>query len=299
MSSPLVERIELDELTCWRVRTEDAELQVAQQGAQILGYQRDGEPPLIWLSNQAAYQKGKAVRGGVPVCWPWFGDLRRNPAEVQGMHEGGPLCPAHGLVRELDWELLNIDTNGTTVHMAFAVDSRSPLLPGWPHAAKLRLDIRLGEALQVSLTSHNLGDTPLAISQALHSYFAISDIREVEVEGLDGCPYIETLEDWQLRKQQGNIAFSGETDRIYLKTPSRMSIVDRAWKRRIQLDVEGSASAVVWNPWIDKARRLSQFAEDAWQGMLCIETARVMDDILVLKPGEEQRMVLYIASKPL
>ena len=299
MSSPLVERIELDELTCWRVRTEDAELQVAQQGAQILGYQRDGEPPLIWLSNQAAYQKGKAVRGGVPVCWPWFGDLRRNPAEVQGMHEGGPLCPAHGLVRERDWELLNIDTNGTTVHMAFAVDSRSPLLPGWPHAAKLRLDIRLGEALQVSLTSHNLGDTPLAISQALHSYFAISDIREVEVEGLDGCPYIETLEDWQLRKQQGNITFSGETDRIYLKTPSRMSIVDRAWKRRIQLDVEGSASAVVWNPWIDKARRLSQFAEDAWQGMLCIETARVMDDILVLKPGEEQRMVLNIASKPL
>ncbi|WP_028626941.1 D-hexose-6-phosphate mutarotase [Metapseudomonas resinovorans] len=299
MSSPLVERIELDELTCWRVRTEDAELQVAQQGAQILGYQRDGEPPLIWLSNQAAYQKGKAVRGGVPVCWPWFGDLRRNPAEVQGMHEGGPLCPAHGLVRELDWELLNIDTNGTTVHMAFAVDSRSPLLPGWPHAAKLRLDIRLGEALQVSLTSHNLGDTPLAISQALHSYFAISDIREVEVEGLDGCPYIETLEDWQLRKQQGNITFSGETDRIYLKTPSRMSIVDRAWKRRIQLDVEGSASAVVWNPWVDKARRLSQFAEDAWQGMLCIETARVMDDILVLKPGEEQRMVLNIASKPL
>ncbi|WP_137822275.1 D-hexose-6-phosphate mutarotase [Pseudomonas sp. D(2018)] len=299
MSSPLVERIELDELTCWRVRTEDAELQVAQQGAQILGYQRDGEPPLIWLSNQAAYQKGKAVRGGVPVCWPWFGDLRRNPAEVQGMHEGGPLCPAHGLVRELDWELLNIDTNGTTVHMAFAVDSRSPLLPGWPHAAKLRLDIRLGEALQVSLTSHNLGDTPLAISQALHSYFAISDIREVEVEGLDGCPYIETLEDWQLRKQQGNIAFSGETDRIYLKTPSRMSIVDRAWKRRIQLDVEGSASAVVWNPWVGKAKRLSQFAEDAWQGMLCIETARVMDDILVLKPGEEQRMVLNIASKPL
>ncbi|MDH4584032.1 D-hexose-6-phosphate mutarotase [Pseudomonas sp. BN415] len=299
MSSPLVERIELDELTCWRVRTEDAELQVAQQGAQILGYQRDGEPPLIWLSNQAAYQKGKAVRGGVPVCWPWFGDLRRNPAEVQGMHEGGPLCPAHGLVRELDWELLNIDTDGPTVHMAFAVDSRSPLLPGWPHAAKLHLDIRLGEALQVSLSNHNLGDTPLAISQALHSYFAISDVREVEVEGLDGCPYIETLEDWQLRKQQGSLAFSSETDRIYLKTPSRMSILDRAWKRRIQLDVEGSASAVVWNPWIDKARRLSQFAEDAWQGMLCIETARVMDDILMLKPGEEQRMVLNIASKPL
>ncbi|MCY1547340.1 Aldose 1-epimerase [compost metagenome] len=121
----------------------------------------------------------------------------------------------------------------------------------------------------------------------------------MEVEGLDGCRYIETLEDWQLRKQQGNIAFGGETDRIYLETPKRMAIVDRAWKRRIQLEVENSASAVVWNPWTDKARRLSQFAEDAWQGMLCIETARVMNDCVVLKPGEEQQMVLKVSSKPL
>ncbi len=299
MSSPQVERIELDELTCWRVRTDSAELQVAQQGAQVLGYQRDGEPPLIWLSDQAAYQKGKAVRGGVPVCWPWFGDLRRNPAPVQAMHEGGPIAPAHGLVRELDWELLNIDTDGAAVHLAFALDSRNPPHADWPHAARLRLDIRLDDALQLSLTSHNIGDTPLAISQALHSYFAVGDIREVEVEGLDGCRYIETLDDWQQRQQQGTITFSGETDRIYLGTPPRMSILDRAWKRRIQLDVEGSSSAVVWNPWIDKARRLSQFAEDAWTGMLCIETARVMDDVLNLGAGEEQRMTVRIASAPL
>ncbi|MDH4610506.1 D-hexose-6-phosphate mutarotase [Pseudomonas sp. BN102] len=296
---PTVEQLVVDELVCWRVHTRHAELLVAQQGAQVLSYQPHGEEPVIWLSGQAGYQKGKAVRGGVPVCWPWFGDLRRNPAQVQGMHQGGPICPAHGLVRELEWELLNIDTDGPAVHLAFTLDSRSPLLPGWPHAAKLRLDIRLGEQLQLTLSTHNLGDSPLALSQALHSYFAISDIREVEVEGLDGCRYIETLEDWQQRKQQGNIRFSGETDRIYLDTPRRMSILDRTWKRRIELDVSGSSSAVVWNPWIDKSRRLSQFDGDAWQGMLCIETARVMDDFLVLKPGDEHRMELKVSSKPL
>ena len=299
MSSPLVERTELDELTCWRVRTAEAELLVAQQGAQILSYQRDGEPPLIWLSDQAAYRQGQAIRGGVPVCWPWFGDLRRNPPEVQGMHQGGPICPAHGLVRDSDWELLNIDSDGPAVHLSFVFDTRAEPLPGWPHPAELRLDIHLDECLQLALATANHGDAPLALSQALHSYFAVSDIRQVQVEGLEGCGYIETLEDWQQHKQSGNVAFSGETDRIYLGTPDRMSILDPGWGRRIDLQVSGSKSAVVWNPWIDKAKRLSQFADDAWQRMLCIETARVMDDFLVLKPGESHSMGLSIASRSL
>ncbi|MCO6055960.1 D-hexose-6-phosphate mutarotase [Pseudomonas sp. MOB-449] len=296
---PTVEQLEVDELVCWRVHTRHAELLMTQQGAQVLSYQPHGEEPVIWLSGQAAYQKGKAVRGGVPVCWPWFGDLRRNPAEVQGMHQGGPICPAHGLVRELDWQLLGIDSEGPAVRLEFALDTAREPLAGWPHAAELKLSIRLDEQLQLSLSTRNTGDSPLAISQALHSYFAVSDIREVEVEGLGGCHYIETLENWQQRQQQGAVTFHGETDRIYLGTPERMAILDRAWKRRIELEVEGSSSAVVWNPWIDKSRRLSQFSEDAWQGMLCIETARVMDDWLVIKPGETHQMVLNIASKPL
>ncbi|MDH4870892.1 D-hexose-6-phosphate mutarotase [Pseudomonas sp. BN515] len=296
---PTVEQLEVDELVCWRVHTRHGELLMAQQGAQVLSYQPHGEEPVIWLSGQAAYQKGKAVRGGVPVCWPWFGDLRRNPAEIQGMHQGGPICPAHGLVRERDWTLLGIDSEGPAVRLDFALDTAAEPLPGWPHAAELKLSILMDEQLRMTLSTRNTGDRPLAISQALHSYFAVSDIQGVEVEGLDDCRYIETLEDWQERKQKGSVAFRGETDRIYLETPRRMAIVDRAWKRRILLEADGSASAVVWNPWIDKSRRLSQFAEDAWKGMLCIETARVMDDFLVLRPGEEQQMVLNISSTPL
>jgi len=294
---PQVERIELDELVCWRVRTAQAELLVAQQGAQLLSYQRNGEQPLIWLSEQAAYKKGQSVRGGVPVCWPWFGDLARNPPAVQAMRSGGSPAPAHGEVRGLDWQLLGIDTEGEVVRLDFTcpVDD----LPDWPHQVELKLSIQLNDRLTLSLGSHNLGDTPIALSQALHSYFAVSDIRHVSVEGLDDTRYIETLEDWQERQQHGELRFAGETDRIYLDTPTQLRILDSGWQRRICLEASGSRSAVVWNPWVDKAQRLSQFADDAWQRMLCIETANLLDDALLLAPGASHEMTVTLWSEPL
>ncbi|MFP5420106.1 MAG: D-hexose-6-phosphate mutarotase [Gammaproteobacteria bacterium] len=294
MARSHVERLELDELTCWRARVGARELLISQQGAQILSYQEDDQPPLIWLSEQAAYKRGQGVRGGVPVCWPWFGNLQRNPQAVQAMHLQQDTAPAHGLVRNLDWQLQGIDSCDDGVQLEFVYNSATQPLADWPHAAELRLNIRLNERLHIQLNSRNLDDTPLAISQALHSYFAVSDIRNVAVEGLHGCRYIETLEDWQQRQQDGLLTFSGETDRIYLDTPAQLSILDRAWQRRIQLHSSGSNSAVLWNPWIDKAQRLSQFAADAWPSMLCIEHANVLDDIRVLAAGEQHQLDLSL-----
>jgi glucose-6-phosphate 1-epimerase len=244
MNTAQVERVELDQLTCWRVRTVHAELLVAQQGAQILSYQPDGQPPLIWLSEQAAYERGQSVRGGVPVCWPWFGDLRCNPPAVQAAYQPG-LAPSHGLVRGLDWQLLGIDEDGDAVTLRFVFDSRQHLLPGWPHAARLQLDIRLGEDLALNLETHNQGDEPLVISQALHSYFAVSDVRQVGVEGLDGCRYLDTLDDWREHRQDGALQFVGETDRIYLGTPARLSIVDPGGGAVEPLDRQGQAPVAV------------------------------------------------------
>ncbi|MGH8355457.1 MAG: D-hexose-6-phosphate mutarotase, partial [Pseudomonas sp.] len=195
--SPQVERVEMDELVCWRVRTAQAELLVAQQGAQVLSYQRHGEPPLIWLSEQAAFKTGQAVRGGVPVCWPWFGDLTRNPEAVQAMyHSGRMIVPAHGLVRGLDWQLLGVANEADGVRLDFAFIPPEGGLPGWSQV-ELSLSIRLNQHLELSLTSHNQGAEPVAIGQALHSYFAVSDIRQARVEGLDDSRYIETLEGWR------------------------------------------------------------------------------------------------------
>ena len=298
MSTPKVESEQHGELNCWRITSDSAELLVAQQGAQVLSYQRLGEPPLLWLSDQALFNRGKSVRAGVPVCWPWFGNLQRNPQPVQQQFQGSE-APAHGLVRGRDWQLLGIDSSGDEVGLSFGLTATQGELPGWPHQVELTLEIRMGEHLRLNLTSRNLGDEKVVLSQALHSYFAVSDVRSVRVEGVKGRSYIETLADWEQRTQQADLDFSGETDRIYLDVPAELSIVDPAWERRIRISSSGSRSAVIWNPWTERAAQLPDMADDGWQRMLCIETANVMDDVVVLKPGATHAMSVAIGSEAL
>ena len=299
MSTPNVEAVKLDELNCWRIRHGQAELLVAQQGAQILSYQVDGQQPVIWLNDQAVFKTGKSIRAGVPVCWPWFGNLSRNPQSVQAMRVSDAAPTAHGFVRTMDWELAGIATDGESLKVEFSLPYPEDGFPGWPHQVELKLSIRLDEQLHISLTSHNQGADEVTISQALHSYFAVSDVRTVQVEGLDGSKYIETLDDWKTLGQTADLRFTGETDRIYLDTPPTLSIVDPDWQRRIELTSSGSRSAVIWNPWTERAAAFSDMANDGWQRMLCIETANVMDDVVTLAPGASHTLSVSIASKPL
>jgi glucose-6-phosphate 1-epimerase len=294
-----IQRIEMDQLACWRIRNDAAEVVVAEQGAQVLSYRQGDAPPIIWLSEQAAFERGQAVRGGVPVCWPWFGDLARNPQPIQDAYQGSQPAPAHGLVRNIDWLLKDSRCEATSATLEFVCQTDGGL-PGWPHAVELSLQIRLDvQGLHLSLTSHNRSQMTVALSQALHSYFAISDIHQVTVEGLDGRPYIETLDAWQQRQQQGHLAFNGETDRIYLNLPPTLCLHDPGLSRRITLQARGSRSAVLWNPWIAKAQRLSQFADDAWQRMLCIETANVLEDMVRLDPGASHTLSVSIGVEAL
>ncbi|MBK4998303.1 D-hexose-6-phosphate mutarotase [Pseudomonas sp. S31] len=284
------------ELSCWRITSAHADLLIAQQGAQILSYQRIGEPPLLWLSDQAIFRQGKSVRAGVPVCWPWFGNLQRNPASVQAMYRGEQ-APAHGLARSRDWQLLGIEEAGSTLRIEFELPEAQGALPDWPHNVELKLLMVLGDDLELTLTSRNLGDAPVTISQALHSYFAVSDVHQARVEGVEGLAYIETLADWQQRQQLGALSFAGETDRIYLATPAKLSIVDPHWQRRITLTSSGSRSAVIWNPWTERARELPDMADDGWQRMLCIETANVWDDVVTIAPGASNVLQVRIDSE--
>ncbi|NIE76617.1 D-hexose-6-phosphate mutarotase [Pantoea sp. Ap-967] len=295
MANFKVESEQHGELNCWRISSERAELLIAQQGAQILSYQRVGEPPLLWLSDQAIFRQGKSVRAGVPVCWPWFGNLQRNPASVQAMYQGEQ-APAHGLARTRDWQLLAVEEQGADLHILFTLPEARGNLPGWPHDVELTLQVVLGDELSVALTSRNLGNSPVTISQALHSYFAVSDVRQARVEGVEGLHYIETLADWEQRQQTGALEFAGETDRIYLDTPSTLSIVDPKWARRITLTSSGSRSAVIWNPWTERAQELADMADDGWQRMLCIETANVWGDVVELEPGASWALQVRIGS---
>jgi glucose-6-phosphate 1-epimerase len=302
MSKSQVESVKLGELNCWRITVGQDELLVAQQGAQVLSYQRGGDTPLIWLNEHAHFLDGKPVRAGVPVCWPWFGNLARNPATVQAMRTGGSEgAPAHGLARAAHWHLLGIDENDDSVSIRFDLPQAADgSLPDWPHKVAANLTISLGQALTVSLTSHNLDQHAVSLSQALHSYFVVSDVHQVSAEGFAGSSYLDTTTPgWDEKQQVGPVRFTGETDRIYLNTSGDSSIVDAAAKRHVRLTSTGSNSTVVWNPWTERAAQLADMADDGWQRMLCIETANVLDDAVTLQPGGAHTMAVTITSEAL
>ncbi|KPX44572.1 Aldose 1-epimerase family protein [Pseudomonas syringae pv. helianthi] len=296
---PTVESVQYDELNCWRIRHGEAELLVAQQGAHILSYQVAGQQPLVWLNEEAVFKQGKPIRAGMPICWPWFGNLERNPQSVQAMRDSSEPAKAHGEVRALDWQLLGIGGDGDALLVEFVLPEAEGHLPGWPHNVALKLSIRLDHALNVSLVSYNCGTEPVTISQALHTYFAISDVRQISIEGLDGLRYIETLENWEEREQSGDLTFAGETDRIYKNTPGVLSIVDPEWQRRIHIRSTGSRSAILWNPWIEKTGTFTDMAADGWQRMVCVETANVLDDVVTLAPDQMHVLGVSIWSEGL
>jgi len=283
-----------DDLPLLYIENRHASAVIALQGAQVLRYQRRDARPLLWLSDLAAYQRGQSVRGGIPVCWPWFGDLTRNPAPIQTQFANDK-APAHGLVRSINWLLDAVIENSD----ATVVTLRCPTAAIGLGHIDLQLQISVGDTLQMQLQTSNRGAADFVYSQALHTYFAVSDIHGTAVQGFENTRYIETLENWREKTQDGAIVFAGETDRIYLDTPSRVDIVDRDWQRRISIETEGSRSAVVWNPWIEKSKRLSQFDADAWQQMLCIESANVMNDCVQLAPGARWTLALTIGEKPM
>ncbi|MBI6632739.1 D-hexose-6-phosphate mutarotase [Pseudomonas paralactis] len=296
MPTPHVETVKIDELDCWRIRHNGAELMVAQQGAHIFSYQREGEQPLIWPNPEAVFKQGKGIRTGVPVCWPWFGVFERNPQSVKAMRQSDQPAGAHGFARTALWALAETAVEGETLRIELVLPVPAGGFPGWPHQVELKLSLLLDDQLHIHLTSHNCGTDAVTFSQALHTYFAVSDVRNVQVEGLDGLAYIDTADGWTEKQQAGLLHFTAETDRIYLDTPAQLSIVDKDWQRRVQLTSEGSKSTVIWNPWTERAKALDDMADDGWQGMLCIETANVLDDVVSLAPGEGHTLGVRITS---
>lgn len=291
-----ITQITRGDLACWQVRHRGQTLVIAEQGAQVLEYRLYNEPPVIWLSEQAEYQRGSGVRGGVPVCWPWFGGLAFNPEPVRQQFtvtDG----PAHGWVRTLPWQLAEQDQDEQQVILTFTPAADN--LPEGTPEVDLCMQLILDDALTLTLINHNRSAQPIALSQALHSYFAVSDSRNVTLQGFDQSPYVDAMDHWQSHRQSGPLTFSEETDRLYLQLGPTLHIDDPDWQRRITLSTVGSQSAVVWNPWVEKSQRLSQFADDAWQRMLCIETARVLDDMLLLAPGERHEMSVRFVTSPL
>jgi D-hexose-6-phosphate mutarotase len=245
-------------------------------GGHVSHFQPKGERPVLWLSRESRFEPTRPIRGGVPVCFPWF-----------GAKAGDPEAPMHGFARILPWALVGV-TRGASgqIEATLELTAEAAARGGFGLGFGARLAIGVGRSLRVALSVRNDGGAPARFEEALHSYFAVSDLAQVRVRGLEGTAYLDKTEGMARKAGAAEpIVISAETDRVYLDTAATVTIDDPAWGRRIVIAKTGSATTVVWNPWVAKARAMPDFGDDEWPRMLCVETANVGEQAVTLAPG--------------
>ena len=241
---------------------------VALHGAHVMSWCPAGAEEVIYLSPDAVYREGKAIRGGIPLCWPWF-----------NAHPSAPDLPSHGLVRNQFWELESTDVTDDGVVAKLRRDSAD-----WSAVAT----ISMGSSLKVALESTNLGDQEMMISGALHSYFSVGDVREITIKGLEDADYLDTVRKDTNRRQTGVIRIDREVDWHYVSSGS-VRLEDPVKKRTILVEKEASPSTVVWNPWIEKAAALGDLPNEDYLAFACIEAAITNDRAVAIGKGETHR----------
>jgi glucose-6-phosphate 1-epimerase len=275
------------------VETSSGAAHVYLHGAHVTHFQPAGARPVLWVSRQSHFEggrPGKPIRGGVPICFPWFGPKTGAPAS--------PSAPAHGVARLLAWTLAGaeLDSRGR-VQITLRLDSDDFTRSLYPHDFAATFRVTVGAELSMELTVRNTGAAPMTCEEALHSYFAVSDARRIGVLGLEGAAYLDKVEAFaRKRGEAGPIAIAGETDRVYPRALGTVTIEDPGWQRRIAVHKSGSATTVVWNPWVAKARAMADFGDEEWPDMVCVESANVGDDALTLAPGGSHVLTATIAA---
>lgn len=261
------------------------------QGAHLMAWQPKSQAvPVVWLSSDARLLPGKSIRGGTPVCWPWF-----------GAHTSEPAFPAHGYARTVPWRVLESGSEpGGATRLTLRLAESDQTRAQWPHDARLDLTVIAGETLRMELVTENFGAEDFAITEALHTYFRIGDIGAARITGLSGCDYWDKVGGSTLARQDGTIRFAGETDRVYVNTAAECAIEDDLLKRRIRIAKSGSRSTVVWTPWTEKARRMGDLGQpDGWREMVCVESANALENAVNVAAGTRHTLVVEYRVEPL
>lgn len=257
------------------ISNKQATAEIMLQGAHLISWVPGNHKDVIWLSKQASFAQGKSVRGGIPVCWPWFGP-----------HESSPSFPAHGYARTVPWNVVETASlkDGATL-IRFAIESNAATRELWPHPCNLEMCMRIGTELKIDLTTENTGDKPFVIGQALHTYFAVGDVREISIQGLESCDYLDKVDNFKRKTQNGAVRIDQEVDRIYLQSVDDCLIDDASMQRRIRISKTGSASTVVWNPWLETASKMGDLGENGYLDMVCVESSNAADDVVEIAPA--------------
>jgi glucose-6-phosphate 1-epimerase len=248
-------------------------------GAHVTSWRPAGGQEVLFLSSQSRWEHGRAIRGGVPICFPWFGDKADEPK-----------APAHGFVRTKAWRLESIVQADEGVAVSMFTESDEDTKQWWPAEFHLGYRVTFGSELGLELVVTNAGKTSWRFEEALHAYHRVDNVVNARVRGLEKVVYLDKTDSNQKKIQSGEIAIVSETDRVYLNTSSAIELEDPGLRRRTLVAKENSRTTVVWNPWVQKAQMLPDLADSEWAQMICIESSNVSDYAVNLEPGQQHTM---------
>lgn len=250
------------------IHTAAAEGELYLQGAHVTQWTPRGAKPVLFMSSKSLFAPGKAVRGGIPVIYPWF-----------GAREDGKTGQAHGVARTTLWTV-------EATRLSESGDVEITMTLPAAEAPGARLHVSFGTTLKLELEVRNELSTPFRYEEALHSYFAVADIHQTSVTGLEQTTYIDKT-DGLARKLQHEepVRCAKETDQVHLNTAATCVVHDPVWQRMIVVEKSGSASTIVWNPWSEKAGGMADMGAGEWQNMICVESGNAADNAITLVPG--------------
>ena len=254
-------------------------------GAHVTDWQPKGGDPVLFMSSGSHFAPAKAIRGGVPLIFPWF-----------GARAGDAKAPQHGFARTASWAVESIGASpDQSIAVVLRLDDSGQTRASWPFAFTARFRVTFGSTLTMALEVENRSGEPIQFEEALHTYLVVSDVQKVAVRGLEDTEFIDKV-DATARKRLGSdpLTFTGETDRVFLNTTATCTLEDPGYRRRIVVEKSGSNSTVVWNPWIAKAKAMADFGDDEWPRMLCIETANADENAVTLTPGATHTMAAMV-----
>lgn len=256
---------------------------IALQGAHVMHWQpKTATEPVLWLSSNARYTEGRSIRGGIPICWPWFG---AHPTDSS-------YCP-HGFARVIPWKVLqtSILANGATrllLEMTHTDVTKKQL----SYDYRFVLAITIGQTLRLEMMTTNLASHPFMIGEAFHTYFNISDVDHIEITGLENLMFSDKVAGYERNVQHGPIKFNGEFDRVYLNSRRDCVIHDAGYERKIRVTKSCSHTTIIWTPWGEKASQMGDMgADNEWRKMICLESANAMENSVTIYPNETHTMV--------
>ncbi|MEW6867007.1 D-hexose-6-phosphate mutarotase [Trueperella pyogenes] len=252
---------------------------VVDQGAQVTSWVVEGQDAL-WVSSCARFEEGQGVRGGVPICFPWF-----------GLGRTGAARPKHGTARLTHWNFEESTACDDAVTATYSLPAST--FPGRAFGLALRFEVTFGAELQMRLTVTNEGDEAASYEEALHTYFAVDDIRGARITGLEGVDYVDHADGKQAKTQDGDVVFTGQTDRVYARGGA-MVLHGAAGGRTLEIVSKGAANTVVWNPWAGGTAEMADFADDEWAKMVCIEAANTLENAIELEPGAAHTLLYRV-----